>query len=112
MDAKEEAVVDESKLMEDGAETKPEHKPDANSTADVPQGESSSQAKSEPNEDAEVPPKSEDAPVVEEEESKDWLDLPMLQKLDSLHILVEWQFQNPHRVRQLMKDDDDAANWV
>ena len=48
----------------------------------------------------------------ETEESKDWLELPMLDKLDSMHLLTEWQFQNPYRLRQLMKDDDDMANWV
>lgn len=70
-------------------------------------------------EDAKVPEKEgDDQPVEcpkaeeEEEESKDWLHLPMLEKLDSLHLLAEWQFQNPYRLRQLMKDDDDGANWV
>lgn len=80
-------------------------------------GEPSSNTKQEPLEDVKIP---EDIPAesddqlreVEEEESKDWLELPMLDKLDSLHLLTEWQFQNPYRVRQLMKDDDDAANWV
>ncbi|KAH7919365.1 hypothetical protein BV22DRAFT_1023125 [Leucogyrophana mollusca] len=47
----------------------------------------------------------------EPEKSLDWLDLPMLAKLDSLHILQEWQFQNPHRLRTLMKDDDESAQW-
>ncbi|CCM04690.1 uncharacterized protein FIBRA_06876 [Fibroporia radiculosa] len=45
------------------------------------------------------------------EDSKDWTDLPMLIKLDSLHLLVEWQFQNPHRLRTIMKDDDEGAQW-
>lgn len=69
-------------------------------------------------EDAKVPKKeSDDQPVQspkaeEEEESKDWLELPMMEKLDSLHLVIEWQFQNPYRLRQLMKDDDDGANWV
>ncbi|KAI6042453.1 hypothetical protein EDC04DRAFT_2658182 [Pisolithus marmoratus] len=40
-----------------------------------------------------------------------WLELPMLTKLESLHTLVEWQFQNPLRLRSQMKDDDDDANW-
>lgn len=80
---------------------------------------SSPETKAEPEEeDAKVPKKeSDDQPVEqpnpeEEEESKDWLELPMLEKLDSLHLLIEWQFQNPYRLRQLMKDDDDGANWV
>lgn len=42
----------------------------------------------------------------------DWLDLPTVKKLDSLHALVEWQFQNPNRLRTQMKDDDEDAQWV
>ncbi|KAH9933667.1 uncharacterized protein BXZ73DRAFT_46246 [Epithele typhae] len=75
--------------------------------------------------DPKVEPKDEDDPMTNgtevpaakadeedgEEESKDWLDLPMLEKLDSMHLLTEWQFQNPYKVRQLMKDDDDIADW-
>jgi hypothetical protein len=45
-------------------------------------------------------------------ELKDWLELPMLTKLDSLHLLTEWQFQNPNRLRSIMKDDDETAQWV
>ncbi|KDQ59209.1 hypothetical protein JAAARDRAFT_33945 [Jaapia argillacea MUCL 33604] len=41
------------------------------------------------------------------EESKDWLDLPMVAKLDSLHILAEWQFDNALRLRSLMKMDGE-----
>jgi len=48
----------------------------------------------------------------EQQETKDWLTLPMLEKLDSLHLLTEWQFQNPTRLRQLMKTDDEQASWV
>jgi hypothetical protein len=48
----------------------------------------------------------------EKEESKDWLDLPMLTKLDSMHLVTEWQFQNPTRLRTIMKDDDEGAQWV
>ncbi|KAJ7844367.1 hypothetical protein B0H14DRAFT_2278678, partial [Mycena olivaceomarginata] len=54
------------------------------------------------------------SPLDEEEEgqeSKDWLDLPMLAKLDSMHLLTEWQFQNPTRLRSLMKTDDEDATW-
>jgi hypothetical protein len=43
---------------------------------------------------------------------KDWRDLPMLLKLDSMHFLTEWQFHNPQRLRSLMKDDDETAQWV
>jgi len=42
----------------------------------------------------------------------DWLDLPTAKKLDSLHTLMEWQFQNPNRLRTQMKDDDEDAQWV
>lgn len=45
-------------------------------------------------------------------EDIDWFDLPLLTKLDSLHTLVEWQFQNPLRFRSVMKDDDETAQWV
>jgi len=48
----------------------------------------------------------------EQRESKDWLELPMLVKLDSMHILMEWQFQNPTRLRTLMRSDDENASWV
>ncbi|KAJ7116297.1 hypothetical protein C8R44DRAFT_792106 [Mycena epipterygia] len=61
-------------------------------------------------------PQQEDAALKEEQqeeqqESKDWLDLPMLAKLDSMHLLTEWQFQNPTRLRTLMKSDDEDATW-
>ncbi|KIP10978.1 hypothetical protein PHLGIDRAFT_125116 [Phlebiopsis gigantea 11061_1 CR5-6] len=49
--------------------------------------------------------------VADEVESKNWLDLSMLEKLDSLHLVTEWQFQNPHRLRSLMKDDGDHGLW-
>ena len=47
-----------------------------------------------------------------QEESKDWLTLPMLSKLDSLHLLTEWQFHNVNRFRAIMKDDDEIAQWA
>jgi hypothetical protein len=43
---------------------------------------------------------------------KNWCELPMLVKLDSMYLLTEWQFQNPLRLRSIMKDDDEAACWV
>ncbi|KNZ72071.1 hypothetical protein J132_04352 [Termitomyces sp. J132] len=53
-----------------------------------------------------------ETPVTEEpEESKDWLELPMLTKLDSMHLLTEWQFQNSTRLRMLMRSDDENASW-
>jgi hypothetical protein len=48
----------------------------------------------------------------EQEESRDWLELPMLIKLDSMHSVTEWQFQNPTRLRTLMRSDNDDATWV
>ena len=50
--------------------------------------------------------------IEPEEESKDWLTLPMLTKLDSLHLLTEWQFHNVNRLRTVMKDDDETAQWA
>lgn len=44
--------------------------------------------------------------------SIDWFDLPMLSKLESMYNLAEWQFQNPMRLRTIMKTDDEAALWV
>lgn len=44
--------------------------------------------------------------------SIDWLQLPMLSKLESMHALVEWQFQHPTRLRNIMKSDDELALWV
>lgn len=48
----------------------------------------------------------------EETRPQDWLDLPMLSKLDSLHTVAEWQFHNVNRFRSTMKSDDDYASWV
>lgn len=42
----------------------------------------------------------------------EWSELDMNQKLDAMHTLVEWQFQNPLRLRQIMKSDDELASWV
>lgn len=49
---------------------------------------------------------------LESRETKNWLDLPMLEKLDSMHLLTEWEFQNSARLRTLMKSDDEMAAWV
>ncbi|KAJ7793738.1 hypothetical protein B0H14DRAFT_3497737 [Mycena olivaceomarginata] len=43
---------------------------------------------------------------------EDWVDLPMLAKLDLIHLLTEALFHNPTRIRSLMKSDDKAATWV
>jgi hypothetical protein len=53
-----------------------------------------------------------DASLAPQEETRDWMELPMLDKLDSLHLLTEWQFQNVARFRQTMKSDDENASWV
>jgi len=42
----------------------------------------------------------------------DWFKLSMIQKLDSMHLLTEWHFQHPIRLRTLMKSDDEEASWV
>ena len=42
----------------------------------------------------------------------DWFKLSMIQKLDSIHLLAEWHFQHPMRLRTLMKSDDEEASWV
>lgn len=50
--------------------------------------------------------------LEDQEESKNWLELPMLTKLDSMYLVTEWQFQNPTRLRTLMRSDNDDATWV
>lgn len=67
-----------------------------------------------------MPAQSEDGEPMQTDETdalaqsqlKDWFELPMLTKLDSLYLLTEWQFQNPNRIRTIMKDDDETAQWV
>ncbi|EPQ54130.1 hypothetical protein GLOTRDRAFT_139515 [Gloeophyllum trabeum ATCC 11539] len=51
------------------------------------------------------------ATAAEQPPSKDWLDLPMLEKLESMHTVVEWHFDHPARLRKIMRDDDEGANW-
>lgn len=43
---------------------------------------------------------------------RDWVDLSMLEKLESLHTIIEWHFQNPTRLRHVMRSDDENASWV
>ncbi|KXN84561.1 hypothetical protein AN958_12307 [Leucoagaricus sp. SymC.cos] len=43
--------------------------------------------------------------------SADWFALSVLAKLESLHLLTEWQFQNATRLRTLMRSDDEFATW-
>jgi len=45
-------------------------------------------------------------------ELRDWHDLPMLSKLDSINLLIGWMFHNPHRIRSIMRDDGETAQWV
>lgn len=47
-----------------------------------------------------------------EDEAKDWIDLSMLDKLESIHTVAEWHFQNPLKLRQIMRSDDEDASWV
>ncbi|KAJ7716810.1 hypothetical protein DFH07DRAFT_861834 [Mycena maculata] len=75
-------------------------------SATLPRQEATEETKEEEGENAHKEEGEEERP-----ESKDWLDLPMLTKLDSMHLLTEWQFQNPTRLRTLMKSDDDDATW-
>ncbi|TBU25180.1 hypothetical protein BD311DRAFT_517968 [Dichomitus squalens] len=119
-ESKEHSSEAESKPKDDAMDTDGDQQSEAGVTAETAKeedGQSSVKTKAEPREEDEtIPKESDDEPVnppkaEEEEESKDWLQLPMLEKLDSLHLLTEWQFQNPYRLRQLMKDDDDMANW-
>lgn len=49
---------------------------------------------------------------AEEIQPVDWFDLPLLSKLETMHTLAEWQFQNPARLRTIMKTDDEMATWV
>lgn len=49
---------------------------------------------------------------LDKQESRDWFDLSMLEKLDCMHLLTEWLFQIPNRVRSAMRSDDDNAEWV
>ena len=50
--------------------------------------------------------------ISEKDISINWLQLPMLSKLESMHTLIEWQFQHPTRLRNIMKSDDELALWV
>jgi hypothetical protein len=50
--------------------------------------------------------------TIDDRPHVDWSSLSMDQKLESLHTLVEWQFQNPTRLRTIMKSDDESASWV
>lgn len=46
-----------------------------------------------------------------EEEPKAWVELGWQNRLEVLYNLCEWNFQNPLRVRQSMKDDSDDYTW-
>ncbi|KAI0353807.1 hypothetical protein OH77DRAFT_1427123 [Trametes cingulata] len=114
-DAKEDVATESKPSTLENAPSEGKHSGDeAEKSQFEPKGEASTKSGPEPQGDGEVPAGSkgkERLKMEEAEESKDWLDLPMLAKLDSLHLLTDWQFHNPHRVRQIMKDDDEAANW-
>lgn len=55
---------------------------------------------------------SKDTDLYPQQKYIDWFDLPMLVKLDSMHTVAEFQFQNPTRLRTIMKSDDEFATWV
>lgn len=101
--------------IEDKPESTEELVPVAGSSV-APEGsaEPHQQAQSEDGDLMQTDTKLEDGHDLSQEqgELKDWLELPMLTKLDSLHLLSEWQFQNPNRIRTIMKDDDETAQWV
>lgn len=63
-------------------------------------------------EDVSMDTKQEPDSEIPTAESKNWLDLSMQEKLDSMHLLTEWQFQTPQRLRSIMKDDGEHARWV
>ncbi|OCB85271.1 hypothetical protein A7U60_g7576 [Sanghuangporus baumii] len=42
---------------------------------------------------------------------KDWANLSMLEKLESIHTVIEWHFQSPSRLRSIMRSDDETATW-
>ncbi|KAL5526019.1 hypothetical protein ACEPAG_7357 [Sanghuangporus baumii] len=42
---------------------------------------------------------------------KDWANLSMLEKLESIHTIIEWHFQSPSRLRSIMHSDDETASW-
>ncbi|KAH9925531.1 uncharacterized protein B0H18DRAFT_1008850 [Fomitopsis serialis] len=96
---------DQPAELPDGENAEAAQTEDAGGEVDVRNG-SVHPAKDVKEEDAREQPPQPDA-----EESKDWLELPMVDKLDSMYLLTEWHFQNPHRLRQIMKSDDDYASW-
>ncbi|KAF9650242.1 hypothetical protein BDM02DRAFT_3185624 [Thelephora ganbajun] len=67
------------------------------------------QPKDEP--DGDAPLEADLPPDPEASELKDWHNLPTLAKLDSVNLLIEWLFHNPYRVRSIMRDDDETAQW-
>ncbi|KAF9473752.1 hypothetical protein BDN70DRAFT_915558 [Pholiota conissans] len=58
--------------------------------------------------EANISPQDDD---TEQEKPVDWFVLPLLTKLETLHTLAEWQFQNPTRLRTIMRTDDEMASW-
>lgn len=67
--------------------------------------------------DVDEPQLNEPDEIEERPESLDWRDLPMLTKLESMHTVMEWHFSSlqnnqPPRIRQVMKSDDEHGSWV
>lgn len=58
--------------------------------------------------------KEEDEEVAQKAQNpvNDWSTLSMLEKLDSIHTVIEWHFQSPLRLRSVMRSDDETASWV
>ena len=50
--------------------------------------------------------------IAKVQPSRDWADLSMMEKLECMHTVMEWHFQNPLRLRTLMRSDDEYASWV
>ena len=62
--------------------------------------------------DDDSPPVAGLASDLEASELREWHDLPIISKLNSMNLLIEWMFHNPHRIRSIMRDDDETAQWV
>ena len=100
-------TVDKQDVREQNADTPMKQLPAQEAELDAP-----SSTKPSALDEEDFKPELDPEVVPEEVESRNWMDLSMLEKLDTLHIVTEWQFQNPHRFRSLMKDDGDHGLWV
>lgn len=111
-DAKDEAQDVEMKDATDVDAPKVEPQPENDADMENPQPADSPNASSDPLKLEDSKPETAGPPEEQEqEEPRDWLTLSMDEKLDSMVLLTEWQFQNQARLRQTMKSDDDNATW-